>query len=110
MRGKTGRVTARRNIRALILRLARENSGRGYRRIYGELAGLRVPVSAPAIWEILKKAGIDPAPRPSGPAWPLFLRSQADAILACDFFTSWPSRWRPRSEEAWGEIFPGYPT
>ena len=37
--------------------------------------------------EILKKAGIDPAPRRSGPAWSLFLRSQAEAILACDFFT-----------------------
>jgi hypothetical protein len=31
-------------------------------------------------------AGIDPAPR-TGPAWSQFLRSQAGAILACDFFT-----------------------
>jgi hypothetical protein len=29
---------------------------------------------------------IDPAPRRTGPAWPQFLRSQAEAILACDFF------------------------
>jgi hypothetical protein len=36
----------------------------------------------------LKDAGIDPAPRRSGPAWSLFLRSQAEAILACDFFTA----------------------
>jgi transposase InsO family protein len=36
----------------------------------------------------LKKAGIDPAPRRTGPAWSLFLRSQAEAILACDFFTA----------------------
>ena len=34
----------------------------------------------------MKNAGIDPAPR-TGPAWSLFLRSQAGAILACDFFT-----------------------
>ena len=27
-----------------------------------------------------------PAPRRTGPAWPQFLRSQAEAILACDFF------------------------
>ncbi len=33
MRGKTGRPTARRNIQALVLRLARENPDRGYRRI-----------------------------------------------------------------------------
>jgi hypothetical protein len=53
-----------------------------------ELAGLRVGVSASTVWEILKKAGIDPAPRRTGPAWSLFLRSQAEAIPACDFFTA----------------------
>src|ERR1039458_432879 len=88
MRGKTGRPATRRNIRALVLRLARENPGWGYRRIHGELAGLGVRVPASTVWEILKNAGIDPAPRRSGPAWSLFLRSQAEAILACDFFTA----------------------
>ena len=34
------------------------------------------------------QAGIDPAPRRTGPTWPQFLRSQAEAILACDFFTA----------------------
>jgi transposase InsO family protein len=33
-------------------------------------------------------AGIDPAPRRTAPTWALFLRSQAEAILACDFFTA----------------------
>ena len=88
MRGKTGRPATRRNIRALVLRLARENPGWGYRRIHGELAGLGVKVGASTAWEILKKAGIDPAPRRTGPTWPQFLRSQAEAILACDFFTA----------------------
>jgi putative transposase len=87
MRGRTGRPATRRNIRALILRLARENPGWGYRRIHGELASLGVKVAASTVWEILKKAGIDPAPRRTGPAWSQFLRSQAEAILACDFFT-----------------------
>jgi hypothetical protein len=39
------------------------------------------------VWEILKANGIDPAPRRTGPAWSQFLRSQAEAILACDFFS-----------------------
>jgi putative transposase len=58
------------------------------KRIHGELAGLGVTVAASTVWEILKNAGIDPAPRRTGPAWSLFLRSQAEAILACDFFTA----------------------
>ena len=87
MRGRTGRPAIRRNIKALVLRLARENTEWCYRRIHGELAGLGVKVGAPAIWEILKTNGIDPAPRRTGPAWPQFLRSQAEAILACDLFT-----------------------
>jgi len=41
------------------------------------------------VWEILKTSGIDPAPlRRTGPTWPQFLRSQAEAILACDFFSA----------------------
>src|SRR5450755_2906317 len=87
MRGKNGRPATRQNIKALVLRLASENPGWGYRRIHGELAGLGVKVAASTVWEILKKAGIDPAPRRTGPAWPQFLRSQASAILASDFFT-----------------------
>jgi putative transposase len=88
IRGRTGRPATRRNVRALVLRLARENPEWGYRRIHGELAGLGMKIAASTVWEILKKAGIDPAPRRSVPAWPQFLRSQAEAILACDFFTA----------------------
>jgi putative transposase len=88
VRGKTGRPTTRRNIKALVLLLARQNSEWGYRRIHGELVGLGVKVAASTVWEILKKAGIDPAPRRPGPSWSQFPRSQAEAILACDFFTA----------------------
>ena len=31
---------------------------------------------------------MDPAPRRTAPTWPQFLRSQAEAILACGFFTT----------------------
>jgi transposase InsO family protein len=87
MRGNTGSPATRRNIRALVLRLAQENPDWGYRRIHGELAGLGVKIAASTAWEILKKAGIDPAPRRTAPTWSQFLRSQAEAVLACDFFT-----------------------
>src|SRR6266702_372597 len=85
--GRTGRPATRRNIRALVRRLARENPDWGYRRIHGELAGLGVKVAASTVWEILKASGIDPGRRQTGLAWSQFLRSQAEAILACDFFT-----------------------
>lgn len=38
------------------------------------------------MWEILREAGIDPAPERSSTTWTDFLRSQAEALLACDFF------------------------
>ncbi len=86
-RGRTGRPATRRNIKALVLRLAKENPEWGYRRIHGELAGLGVKVAASTVWETLKANGISPAPRRTGPTWAQFLRSQAEAILACDFFS-----------------------
>jgi putative transposase len=63
------------------------NPAWGYRRIHGELAGLGVRIAPSTVWEILTRAGIDPAPRRIGPSWPQFLRSQAEAIIAADFFT-----------------------
>jgi transposase InsO family protein len=71
-----------------VLRLARENESWGYRRVHGELAALGVTVAPSTVWQILKDAGIDPAPRRDGPGWAEFLRSQAQAILALDFFTA----------------------
>ena len=69
----------------MVLRLAAENSSWGYRRIQGELAGLGYQVAASTVWSILKRAGIDPAPRRDGPSWRQFLRVQARGILATDF-------------------------
>jgi transposase len=63
MRGKTGRPATRQNIKALVLRLAPREPRMGYRRIHSELASLEVKVAASTAWEILKNAGIDPAPR-----------------------------------------------
>jgi putative transposase len=86
--GRSGRPATHRNIRSVVLRLARGNESWGYRRFLGELAGLGIRVAPSTVWEILKSAGIDPAPRRDGPGWAEFLRSQAQGILALDFFTA----------------------
>jgi len=65
--------------------MVRENPRWGYRRIQGELVGLGHDMAASTVWNILKKAGLDPTPRRSGPTWRQFLSDQAHAILAVDF-------------------------
>jgi hypothetical protein len=84
-RRRPGRPPIPPPIQALVLRMARENPRWGYRRIQGELIGLGHPVAASTVWTILKSAGLDPAPRRSGPTWRQFLSAQAHAILAVDF-------------------------
>lgn len=54
--------------------------------MHGELLVLGVKVAASTVWEILQDAGISPAPERASSTWADFLRSQADALLACDFF------------------------
>jgi len=73
------------SIRALVLRLATENSTWGCRRIHGELLVLGIEVAPSTVWEILREAGIDPAPDRGTTTWATFLHSQANALLACDF-------------------------
>jgi transposase len=65
--GRTGRPPTRRNVRSLVLRLARENESWGYRRVHGELAALGVTVAPSTVWQIFKDAGIGAAPRRDGP-------------------------------------------
>ncbi|MBO3682258.1 integrase core domain-containing protein [Streptomyces sp. NEAU-YJ-81] len=83
---RRGRPRTIRSIRALVLRLARENASWGYRRIHGELAALGIKVAASTVWEILREHGIPPAPERQSTTWADFLRSQAKALLACDLF------------------------
>jgi putative transposase len=83
---RPGRPPTVRSVRALALRLARENRSWGYRRIHGELAALGIKVAPSTVWEILKENGIDPVPERDRQTWATFLRGQAHAILAADFF------------------------
>src|SRR5258708_13032146 len=88
---RPGRPRTLRSIRVLVLRLAREDPSWGYRRLHGELLVLGVKVAASTVWEILRGAGIDPAPERSSSTWADFLRSQADALLASDFLETVPA-------------------
>jgi putative transposase len=83
-RRKPGRPATVRSIARLAVRLAKENPLWGYRRIHGELTKLGLAVAPSTVWEILHAAGVDPAPRRSGPTWRQFLRAQAAGILAVD--------------------------
>ncbi len=67
-------------MRQLVVRLARENPGWGYRRIQGELVGLGISLAASTVWEILRREGIEPAPRRLESSWAEFLRRQAASI------------------------------
>jgi putative transposase len=82
---RPGRPPTAPAIRAMVLRMARENPRWGYRRIQGELVGLGPAIAASTVWKMLKDAGLDPAPRRDGPTWRQFLSAQAHAILAVDF-------------------------
>ena len=72
---------------SLVIRLARENPTWGYRRIHGELAATGVRLAPSTVWAILRRHGVEPVPRRSGPTWSEFLKAQATTMLACDFFT-----------------------
>ena len=84
-RRKPGRPATIRSIARLTIRLAKENPLWGYRRIHGELTKLGLTIAPSTIYEILRAAGIDPAPRRDGPTWRQFLHAQAAGILAADF-------------------------
>lgn len=82
---RRGRPRTIRSIRALVLRLAQENPSWGYRRVHGELLTPGIKVAASTVWEILRTAGINPAPDRVATTWAQFLRSPADALVAADF-------------------------
>ncbi len=85
MRRRPGRPKAVRSIARIAVRLARENPPRGHRRIHGELTKLGMTVAPSTVYEILRAAGIDPAPRRSGPTWRQFMHAEVAGILAVDF-------------------------
>lgn len=84
---RSGRPRIDEECRQLILRLASENPRWGYMRIRGELLKIGYAVSATSIRNLMQKHRIPTSPHRSRLSWREFLRAQASAILATDYFT-----------------------
>jgi transposase len=83
---RTGRPPVDAKVAELIGQMARENPSWGYKRIQGELLGLGYRIGASTVRRVLRRLRIPPAPERGHDAWRLFLRAQAETMLACDFF------------------------
>jgi len=87
-RSYPGRPPVTSEIEALIVRMARENSGWGYDRIVGALANLGHRVSDQTVGNVLRRYGIPPAPKRSQKTtWKEFLRSHWHVLATCDLFS-----------------------
>src|SRR5665811_2524899 len=94
-RAYPGRPSIARKVEALIVSIARENSGWGYDRIVGALANLGHPVSDQTVGNILRRYGIPPAPKRSqNTTWKDFIASHMAVLAGTDFFTVEVLTWR----------------
>ena len=93
-RRRTGRPPTPEEIRALVLRVARENPSWGYTRIRDSLKNVGHNLSRSTVANVLKHAGMEPSPgRRSGVTWRDFIRAHKDVLFATDFFTQ--EVWKP---------------
>jgi putative transposase len=83
---RVGRPGIMKAIRALIVRMATDNSSWGYGRIEGELKKLNHRVARSTIAKTLKEHGVPPTADRST-SWRTLLRTHSDVIAATDFFT-----------------------
>jgi hypothetical protein len=82
-------------LEALIVQMAKENSGWGYDRIVGALANLGYDVSDETVGNVLKRHGIEPAPKRSQTTtWKEFIQSHMAVLAGIDFFTVEVLTWR----------------
>ena len=94
-RSYPGRPPVEAKVEALIVQMARENSGWGYDRIVGALANLGYDVSDQTVGNVLKRHGIAPAPKRSQTTtWKEFIQSHMAVLAGIDFFTVEVLTWR----------------
>lgn len=83
-----GRPRTAEERRALVVRLSQENPGWGYTKIRDALRGMKIEIGRTTIADILKRAGLEPAPeRDKKRTWKQFISSHWDSLYACDFFS-----------------------
>jgi len=99
---RVGRPGIMKEIRALIVRFARENCGWGYCRIEGALRNLGHRVAPSTIRKVLIEHGIRPAPD-RHTSWSTFLRAHWGAIAGTDFFTT--EVWTPNGLKTYYVLF-----
>ncbi len=68
-RRRPGRPPTAAAIKKLVIGMATENPTWGHRRVQAELVRLAHRIAASTVWQILYDAGLNPAPRRSGPTW-----------------------------------------
>jgi transposase InsO family protein len=94
-RSYPGRPRISADIEALIVQMARENSGWGYDRIAGALTNLGHEVSAQTVGNVLKRHGLVPAPKRSqNTTWREFIAAHMAVLVGVDFFTVEVLTWR----------------
>ncbi len=94
-RSYPGRPRIAAEVEALIVQMARENSGWGYDRIAGALANLGHEISDQTVANVLRRHRIAPAPKRSQTTtWKDFIASHMAVLAGTDFFTVEVLTWR----------------
>ena len=90
-----GRPTIPPEVEALVVRMARENTGWGDDRMVGALANLGHGLSDQTVGNILRRHGIAPAQKRSQTtSWRDFIAAHVNVMAGADFFTVEVLRWR----------------
>ena len=83
-----GRPTVEPDVEALVVRMARENTGWGYDRIVRRGGQFGSPLVRSTVGNILRRHGIAPAPKRSQTtSWKDFIAAHMNVLAGADFFT-----------------------